>query len=320
MRYNELYEDDNEYGAQKVLPKGQTKEGIYKKKAKLYAPMIVQDCMEFLNASNWRVLYRGMNFDAMVARKAIRPDRNSKKTPPELQDVYNEVIAEKGLVANHSNAVACVSEHYQAFNHGKVYVFLPIGHFDITIETSGLGSNFMDRVFTKPDPKKIKPLEVQWKKAFEESLQSDLESWQSDVDYFTKRLDELKAKGIGDHNKDEVTSYQGEIDYYTHRIEDATKNKKKKWLEYRKHKLNWDVPREYKLLDKDAAKEQYEMCVKSVADLGGDLGEIIRRGNFSNLWLKAVGAYYIEYDFWQYLEGEIHKLLKKQKRQKKLAA
>lgn len=64
--------------------------------------------------------------------RAPRPDRKPLTSPPQMHNLFNEMIEDKGLVANRSNSTFVSGDKGFADGYGVIYVVIPLGEFHYT--------------------------------------------------------------------------------------------------------------------------------------------------------------------------------------------
>lgn len=99
------------------------------------ANQLRKECQIWLKQSNGgkRMLFRGTSAGGQTFKKIkVRQDRKPMDTARERHDAFNQIIADKGLIANRSNALFCSTDYDTAGQYGNECVIFPIGMFNYT--------------------------------------------------------------------------------------------------------------------------------------------------------------------------------------------
>jgi hypothetical protein len=103
------------------------------------AKFLKEHCQSWLSQTNngYLTVYRGLKglgeeADNLAFIKDVRLDRKPKDTAPSLHNLFNDLIAKAGKVANRSNSMFVTGSPSRAKEYGKLFVIFPIGNFNYT--------------------------------------------------------------------------------------------------------------------------------------------------------------------------------------------
>lgn len=105
------------------------------KAGKNLADRLRKECSVWYSQCNGgkRMLFRGTSAAGSTFVKVkVRQDRRPMDTGQERHDAFNQIIADKGLVANRSNSLFCTTDRGTASEYGNECVIFPIGMFNYT--------------------------------------------------------------------------------------------------------------------------------------------------------------------------------------------
>lgn len=120
-------------------PGGARTKEYMQKKAEKHAALIKKDCQPWLSQTNngRLVAYRGFGNETpeLAFSKKVRKNRHPLDSDPGTHQLFNQIIANTGKVANRSNSVFVTSRKNLASTYsytGEPHIILPVGNFNYT--------------------------------------------------------------------------------------------------------------------------------------------------------------------------------------------